>query len=336
MKKFIIALTALFTITISASAMSYEQARNEALFLTDKMAYELNLTDDQYEAAYEVNLDYLMNIDNYDDVYSSYWNRRNTDISYILYDWQYDLYRNASYFYRPLYWGGGYWHFRIYARYPSRNYYYFGRPEFYATYRGGHSWRSNGGRSFYNGRDFGRGGYGMRDGFNRGGYRSGTMNHSYGNNGNFNRGYNNNRGGYNNREYSNNDRGGYSNNRGGYNDQYNNNRSYRESSTRTTVRRGNNDNNNRKSFGNNSNSGRSIFGGSRSTFSRGSSDNNFRSGNSSMPTSRSFSTPSRGNSNFSSGSSNFRSNQSSSRSNSSNSRSSSNDNGGGGHFGGHR
>ncbi len=35
MKKMIIALIALLTITVSASAMSYNQARDEALFLTD-------------------------------------------------------------------------------------------------------------------------------------------------------------------------------------------------------------------------------------------------------------------------------------------------------------
>ena len=56
----------------TASAMSYEQARQQALFLTDKMAYELNLTEDQYEAAYEVNLDYLMSVDTYDDLYGAY------------------------------------------------------------------------------------------------------------------------------------------------------------------------------------------------------------------------------------------------------------------------
>ena len=37
-------------ITASTKAMSYEQARREAYFLTDKMAYELNLTPDQYDA----------------------------------------------------------------------------------------------------------------------------------------------------------------------------------------------------------------------------------------------------------------------------------------------
>lgn len=185
MKKFIIALVAMFTMTFTtASAMSYEQARQQALFLTDKMAYELNLTDDQYEAAYEVNLDYLMGINTYDDLYGVYWRQRNLDLSYILLDWQYRAFCNATYFYRPLYWDGGYWHFGIYARYPRRDYFFFGRPHFYVSYRGDHCWRVNGGRSWYHGRAYGRpfaGGQprmGMRDGFNRGDYGRGQ---SFGN-----------------------------------------------------------------------------------------------------------------------------------------------------------
>ena len=82
MKKMMIALVAMLTIAATGHAMSYEQARNEALFLTDKMAYELNLTDEQYEAAYEINLDYLMGVTSYDDVYATYWERRNLDMSY--------------------------------------------------------------------------------------------------------------------------------------------------------------------------------------------------------------------------------------------------------------
>ena len=133
MKKFIIALVAMFMLTFtSASAMSYEQARQQALFLTDKMAYELNLTDDQYEAAYEINLDYLMGVDTYDDLYGIYWRQRNLDLSYILLDWQYRSFCAASYFYRPLYWDGGYFHFGIYARYPRRDYFFFGRPHSYS------------------------------------------------------------------------------------------------------------------------------------------------------------------------------------------------------------
>lgn len=185
MKKFIIALVAMFTMTFTtASAMSYEQARQQALFLTDKMAYELNLTDDQYEAAYEVNLDYLMGINTYDDLYGVYWRQRNLDLSYILLDWQYRAFCDAHYFYRPLYWDGGFWHFGIYARYPRRDYFFFGRPHFYVSYRGDHCWRVNGGRSWYHGRVYGRpyhGGQprmGMRDGFNRGDYGRGQ---SFGN-----------------------------------------------------------------------------------------------------------------------------------------------------------
>ncbi len=180
MKKFILALVALVTMTCTtASAMSYEQARQQALFLTDKMAYELNLTDDQYEASYEVNLDYLMGVNTYDDLYGIYWRQRNMDLTYILLDWQYQAYLNATYFYRPLYWNAGYFHFGIYARYPRRDYFFFGRPHFYASYRGAHCWRMNGGRSWYHGREFGRprpGGQprmGMRDGFNRGDYGRG-------------------------------------------------------------------------------------------------------------------------------------------------------------------
>ena len=162
----------LLTVALSTMAMSYEQARDRALFLTDKMAYELNLNDEQYEAAYEVNLDYLMSISTYDDLYGTYWTRRNMDLSYILFDWQYNAFCSAAYFYRPLIWTNGVWRFSIYARYPNRTYFYFGRPAFYATYYGGHSWHRNGGRSWYHGRTFGpRPGesrFGMRDRYDRG------------------------------------------------------------------------------------------------------------------------------------------------------------------------
>ena len=232
MKKFILALVAMVTMTVtSASAMSYEQARQQALFLTDKMAYGLNLTDDQYEAAYETNLDYLMSVNTVDDLYGVYWRQRNLDLSYILLDWQYRSFLNATYFYRPLYWNAGYWHFGIYARYPHRNYYFFGRPHFYTSYCGGHSWRMNGGRSWYDGRHFGGprpGGQprmGMRDGFDRGDFGRGQ---SFGN--------------QTRRPQMNNNRPQMSNSRPQMNRSFGN----RESSTRTTV-----NNNGSSSFGGN-------------------------------------------------------------------------------------
>ena len=289
MKKFIIALVAMFTMTFTtASAMSYEQARQQALFLTDKMAYELNLTDDQYEAAYEVNLDYLMGINTYDDLYGVYWRQRNLDLSYILLDWQYRAFCDATYFYRPLYWDGGYWHFGIYARYPRRDYFFFGRPHFYVSYRGDHCWRVNGGRSWYHGRSYGRpfaGGQprmGMRDGFNRGDYGRGqsfgnmqrqsstrttvTRDRNFGN-GSFNNGriesnrYNNGGGTF---------RGGTF--RGGtFGSRSNNSRSNmsRDFTPRSTTP-------NSSSFG-----GNRSFGGSNRSFNSGSNSRSFGGGNNS-------------------------------------------------------
>lgn len=171
MKRYILSIIAMMTMALTTNAMSFTQAQREALFLTDKMAYELNLTDEQYDACYEINLDYLMGVSTVDDLYGTYWTRRNLDMSYILLDWQLSAFRAASYFYRPLYWSAGCWHFGIYARYPRRTFFYFSRPTVYVSYRGGHSWRMNGGRSYYHGlRDHYRrpadSHFGMRDRFN--------------------------------------------------------------------------------------------------------------------------------------------------------------------------
>ena len=327
MKRMIIALVAMFMMTFTtASAMSYEQARQQALFLTDKMAYELNLTEDQYEAAYEVNLDYLMSVDTYDDLYGAYWRQRNMDLSYILLDWQYRTYLNATYFYRPLYWNAGYWHFGIYARYPRRDYFYFGRPHFYVSYRGGHSWRVNGNRSWYHGRSFGGprpGGnprIGMRDGFNRGDYGRGR---SFGNLNRENRPQMNSNRGFGNASRPNNNvglgnssrpqnNGGFGNgnnrpNRGFGNSNTNSNRGFGFGNNNSRPNRGfgssNSSTSNNRGFGNSSRqnnssfgSGRSnIFGGNRS----GSMSRSFSSGSGNRSTGGGFtprsSTPSKNN-----------------------------------------
>ena len=294
MKRMIIALVAMFMMTFTtASAMSYEQARQQALFLTDKMAYELNLTEDQYEAAYEVNLDYLMSVDTYDDLYGAYWRQRNMDLSYILLDWQYRTYLNATYFYRPLYWNAGYWHFGIYARYPRRDYFYFGRPHFYVSYRGGHSWRVNGNRSWYHGRRFGGphpGGYprvGMRDGFNRGDYGRGR---SFGNLNRENRPQMNPNRGFGNASRPNNNAGFGNSNRpqnGGFgnnNDRPQNNGGFGNSNSRPNRGFGSsNSTNNNRGFGNNNSRPNRGFGSSNS-----STSNNRGFGNSNRQSNSSF------------------------------------------------
>lgn len=276
MKKFISILALLFTMTVTVNAMSYEQARQQALFLTDKMAYELNLTNDQYEAAYEINLDYLIGVNTYDDLYGPYWRYRNVDLSYVLLDWQYRAYCAASYFYRPLYFSDGLWHFSIYARYPHRDYFYFDRPVVYVSYCGGHSWHRNGGRSWYNGRRYaerrGDAHFGMRDGFNRGDYGRGNR-QSFGS-----RNQTQQRFGNNTNINNNGQRGSFGS------------RTNRESSTRTTVRQPNNNSN--SSFGGRggfrvASPENSVQSSPRSTFGSGRSNNSSRSFGSSN-SSRSF------------------------------------------------
>ena len=149
MKK-MMTLVMMMVMTISAAAMSYNTARNEALFLSDKMAYELGLTNAQYEAVYEINLDYLLNVDTHADVLGFWWDVRNRDLRHVLTTWQYDRYMASGWFYRPLAWHAGSWTFAIYDRY-SHGRMYMHRPAVYVSFRGGHNYRSN---SFYAGHHF--------------------------------------------------------------------------------------------------------------------------------------------------------------------------------------
>lgn len=137
MKKFILSLI-LACSALAAQAMSYERAREEARFLTDKMAYELNLNDQQYNDCYEINLDYLLNLTTEDDlVYGSYLTYRNADLRHILFDWQWTLFAAADYFLNPVSWIRGAWYFPVY-RYYRVGYFYYDHPHVFWSYRGGH------------------------------------------------------------------------------------------------------------------------------------------------------------------------------------------------------
>ena len=132
----ILAMT--MVMTISANAMSYNAAKHEALFLSDKMAYELNLTAAQYEAVYEINLDYLMSLNGHGDVFGIWWDRRNADLRFVLNSWQYDKYVALSHFYRPVAWKAGSWTFAVYTHY-NRGHFYNAHPKVFVSYRGGHN-----------------------------------------------------------------------------------------------------------------------------------------------------------------------------------------------------
>jgi len=142
MKK-IFTLAMMMVMTITANAMSYKTAKNEALFLSDKMAYELKLTDAQYDDVYEINLDYLMSVNGRNDAYGSWWTRRNSDLKYVLTAYQYEKYLKLNYFYRPLTWEKGGWTFNIYSHYSNKNHFYKGHPKSYTSYKGGHNRKSS-------------------------------------------------------------------------------------------------------------------------------------------------------------------------------------------------
>ena len=139
MKKMMI-LAVMMVMTISANAMSYNAAKNEALFLSDKMAYELNLTAAQYEAVYEINLDYLMSLNGHGDVFGIWWDRRNADLCFVLDSWQFDKYMSLAYFYRPVAWHAGGWTFAVYSHY-DRGRFFNAHPKVFVTYKGGNSHR---------------------------------------------------------------------------------------------------------------------------------------------------------------------------------------------------
>ena len=149
MKKIIGLMFVIFFGLTNMNAMSYEEARERARFLTDKMAYELNLNNEQYNDAYEINLDYLMNIRTANDISGIYWEYRNADFRHILYDWQYTIFSAADYFFRPVIWRVNGWFLPVCNIYPVTKFYY-NPPKVYTIYRGGNfNYRFNHPVSFY-------------------------------------------------------------------------------------------------------------------------------------------------------------------------------------------
>lgn len=138
---------------LASHAIPFEEARREALLLTDKMAYELNVNEAQYEALYEINLDYLMSLSSSRDVKGTHLNRRNYDINCVLTPMQYSKFYKADYFYTPAKWDAGVVQ-KVYTRYPDRSKMYRKAPYSYSVYRGSHSWANNGNKSWYKGKDF--------------------------------------------------------------------------------------------------------------------------------------------------------------------------------------
>ena len=163
MKRIIfIFFAAMMSTAVCSAAMSNSKVRKEPRFLTDKMAYELNLDTEQYNDVYEINYDFISGIRYLmDDVlrgeewaldrYYDYLDVRNDDLHWVLSSKQYSRFMQAAYFYRPVYVSGGRWSFRIYITYANHNHFYFPQPYHYRTYCGGH-YRTHYHDSYYRGR----------------------------------------------------------------------------------------------------------------------------------------------------------------------------------------
>ena len=95
MKRIIfIFFAAMMSTAVCSAAMSNSKVRKETRFLTDKMAYELNLSTEQYNDVYEINYDFISGIRYLmDDVlrgeewalnrYYDYLDVRNDDLRWI-------------------------------------------------------------------------------------------------------------------------------------------------------------------------------------------------------------------------------------------------------------
>jgi hypothetical protein len=158
-------LLSLFTVISVMSntcwaGMSNSRVRKEALYLSDKMAYELGLSNSQYEDIYEINFDFIYSlrntldyvVDGYEWAIEDYYDAldlRNDDLRYVLSNSQYRRFMNLEYFYRPIYVSTSKWYFRIYNVYTNHSLFYMSKPKVYRSYNGGHYRESMNSTSHY-------------------------------------------------------------------------------------------------------------------------------------------------------------------------------------------
>ncbi|MCD8235481.1 MAG: hypothetical protein LUD00_02265 [Prevotellaceae bacterium] len=132
----------------NAQPMSYYAMRDNARFLTDRMAYTLGVTSAFIiDDLYRINYDYICGVNDYlDDVARGY---RYDDYMAVMYErdraLQVLLGANVwarlityDYFYRPIIFANRGWRFGIYAHDSRHKHFYCKKPRYYKSYRGGH------------------------------------------------------------------------------------------------------------------------------------------------------------------------------------------------------
>jgi len=150
MKKFFVTLAITMLVASQAFAMSTSKIRETARFLSDRMAWELDMTPQQYDDCYEINYDFIFAINpimgdvargylSAINMYYTYLDWRNDDMRFILNAAQYARFLQLEYFYRPVYTYRGSWTFRVYQIYNNPKFFYFDAPSIFRVYAGGHS-----------------------------------------------------------------------------------------------------------------------------------------------------------------------------------------------------
>jgi len=133
---------------VSAQPMNYNAMRNNARFLTDRMAYNLGITSGAIiDDIYRINFDYICGINEYlDDVALGYYTseykelciERDRALQYLLGEAIWNRLMGYDYFYRPVIFENHRWRFGIYSHDMRMSFFYRSEPNYFHDYRGGH------------------------------------------------------------------------------------------------------------------------------------------------------------------------------------------------------
>lgn len=113
------AIVAFVMAMTSVNAQRLVNFNVEAQYITDKMVAELGLSKIQRNSILQLNLSYLGGINSYRDIDSRIWRQRNNSLRSIMTAAQWRMFKNASYFYRPIGWRNGAYVHNIYNKYPQ-------------------------------------------------------------------------------------------------------------------------------------------------------------------------------------------------------------------------
>ena len=124
MKRTLLAIVAAFLMMTSAYAQRLANVRAEATLITDKMVLELGLSKAQRNGILNISLNYLNGIRSYRDIDSYGWECRNRELRRMLTARQWQRFKEAYYFYRPIEWRNDVYVHNIYHKYPKHHKHY--------------------------------------------------------------------------------------------------------------------------------------------------------------------------------------------------------------------